>query len=245
VSKLLPTLFALKGEARSLQTLLSAAQGRQITLSYAQQRLAATYGYGDWQALRAAAITQHACTPSGNALNQWPLPAEVTRFLDHRARNTRLHPDTVGAASSGIVFVYDRKEATHFHVDDVAVSDDDLHYACAPQIAPTMWSAAMNSWVAAASELPDTRPFAIERKRRPFSDLDPVGLMTESILDDLSFFRYAGTDSLATFEQAYGFALSRCRFHPLYVILRGRAFDCSAIPKIFVDGVVVRCNVPG
>lgn len=164
MSKPIPTLFVLKGEARSLQEKLSASQGRQVTLSHAQQQLASIYGRRDWQALRAASIALHQSPPTapqsisrpqsdeaGASSRAWPLPSEVSDFLESRALSTQLHPDTVAAASAGVVFVYDLKDAYHFHVDDVAVSDDDLFFVCAPKIAPTMWSGAMNGWIAAAN----------------------------------------------------------------------------------------------
>lgn len=182
-----------------------------ISLLAAREQAAKAAGYEGWKHVTV-------CAAAMQAANQISLPDTLERFLADERQSTLLSTEAAVALTRGVVFAMDVKDATNTRFDeDVLEFDEALPYLAAD---------VLRSYLAEDRELLDLH------------DDDLLQYSAEH-LSNYRFFRYTGSRSGATLDDAFADVLGRHFFAPEFVWVDGKCHDMSAVENVTVDGQVL------
>lgn len=231
-----PSLFELKGKARTLQQQLS------CKLHVAQHMIANSYGFTNWQTLSAlfsASQLKKKIEP-----DLFAMPASLIKFIEESEGSaSQKEKDDF---SKSIYISLDVKDAMDFDVRD---DFEEVSYHLFVR------SMLLRQWNLYISGDPDFH--GIEESEFGGKALQKEELLNLFDYDDFMeififnvamnerIFRYKGFSPGMTFEKTYALSMERCFFHPNFMWIKGTFIDLDLIPQIKVDGQVVRQNFAG
>lgn len=183
------------------------------SLAVALDTVALAEGYANWKH-----VTWCASQPQPAFSRD--LSPELRAELSHQPV---LEPEVLQSFASGLVFAVEMKEASETPYedhDDIAECDDALLRAC------------LDIWPLLIHQIQQ------EVGRDYTQDTSHEDVVQE--LMDLSegyrFYRYAGSLSFDTFEDAWRAVFDRFYHPPWFVWLNGNFYDVHRLPEVLVDG---------
>jgi hypothetical protein len=204
-----------------------AKEARKATgssLAVALDSVAREHGYANWKHVTAcveATPTQTVVFP--------PLPPILA---DARAADLKQFPpspETVDAFARGLLFAMDVKDAEEMRPEDDVIECED-------------------AWLLAAGDMWRVLAFATDDTDIPLANRVEPDELHRIAMDDIGnyrFYRYAGTPTPTTLDQAFARVLGRTFFPPVYVWLSGRFIDMATVPEVSVDERVIYTSAPG
>lgn len=231
-----PSLFEIKGKARTLQQQLS------CKLHVAQQMVANSHGFRNWQTL-SAMLSSNLFEKKKAESDSFAIPKSVLEFIEELENDAS--QDEKSDFSKSVYFSLDVKDAMDFDVRD------DFE-----EVSPNMFSRSLllRQWNLYISGDPDFHGIEESgggvkalQKEELIRSFDPDEFCDSFMQDQMEYtiLRYKNTKPEMTFEQAYALAMERCFFHPTFMWINGTLIDLGSIPEIKVDGRVVRQNFSG
>ena len=240
---IIPSLFELKGEARTLQKQLS------CKLHIAHQRIASQYGFRDWAALIIAANRNNNIAdiknPISNISNKaglpYELPIEAIEFLANEKISLNIGESVVQTYHKGLVFALDIIDSFEFRFDEIFVPcEREFYFLCADDIAPVSWSRFAQAYLIEAENQAEEPNVLLKLKNA--KDINPIEFV-ENTLMNLSLIRFCGENLPDTFEAAYALVLERSFWHPIYMWFNGQFIDIEELPEIRINGIQVRGKI--
>jgi hypothetical protein len=230
-----PSLFDLKGQARNLQLQTS------CKLHLAQQMIATSNGFRNWQTL-SAALSKKPSDKFQSIKDEYSIPNSLLEYVDDLEKRNKTWEFEKNLFSNSLFIALDIKEAMDFDKRDDFVSNyDKSHNFCYRPLLIKEW----NSYVSGEHDFEDE--IVSESDKKAFladklKNFDPIEFLNDFndyTVGEYTIFRYKKSEPGMTFEQAYGLAIDRCFWHPVYMWLNGVFIDISQIPEIKVNGQVV------
>lgn len=227
-----PSIFVLKGQAKELQIQLS------CKLHIAQKIVANNYGFKNWQTLSAIAGKAQG-EINEPPINVHPMPSELKEYLAEVERSaSKIEAENF---KTSFILAMDIKEGGNFDCrDDFTKIYEENFPFCEKYVIQDSWESEVDYQY---EELDGT----ISKKSKIdivnnnlYEDFNLNDYLSDSL--DLSFFRYKGQNQPKTFEEAYGLALERCFWHPMYVWINGIYINTWELPEIKIKGKVVKSS---
>lgn len=194
------------------------------SLAVALDAVAKQHNYEHWKHLTAC-LEQTARTSRSK-----PLPESLTDLLDRAATRTPALAESQKAFAQGFVFAMDVKYAEELSLtSDYAECDDGWYLA-----ARDLWRGLVHY----RDDETGTTLFEIQ---------SPEDLASTA-LDDLQnyrLFRYLGSTTPTSLEEAYKQISKLSFFPPTHIWLGGKFIDIGEVPEIREDGQVVLSTSPG
>ena len=231
-----PSLFELKGKARTLQQQLS------CKLHVAQQMVANSHGFRNWQTLSAMLSTNQFEKKKAES-DSFAMPQSIFGFIEEleneASQNEKLN------FNKSVYFSLDIKDAMNFDVRN------DFEETTPNLFARSLLLRQWNLYISGDPDFHGIEEFGIGvkalQKEELLRSFDPDEFCDSFMQDQMEYtiFRYTEPRPAITFEQAYALAMERCFFHPSFMWMNGTFIDLGSIPEIKVDGQVVRQNFAG
>lgn len=225
-----PTIFVLKGQAKKLQIQLS------CKLHIAQKIIANNYGFKNWQTLSAIAGKTQGET-NEPPINVHPMPSELKEYIDKIERSAS--KIEVENFKTSFILAMDSKDGGDFNYrDDFTKIYEEQFPLCEKYIIQDSWNWYVNEKKNEQEivNINIENPFTLKLKK----SFDLTDFLFSSL--DLAFIRYKGQNQPKTFEEAYGLALERCFWHPMYVWINGIYINTWELPEIKIKGKVVKSS---
>nr|WP_315494229.1 hypothetical protein [uncultured Rhodoferax sp.] len=205
----------LKREAKTLRKTTG------TSLAVALDTVAMQHGYDHWK---------HVSSCREDTISLKSLPDSLAEYLDRAAKNNPASTESQKAFAHGFVFAMDVKDALELSLASEFAECDDGWYL-----------AARNLWTGLIHHRDDETGATLFEMQSP-EDL------VETAVEDLHnyrLFRYLGTTTPASLEEAYKQINQISFFPPTHVWLDGKFIDISEVSEIRVDGQVVHSTVQG
>ncbi len=205
----------LKREAKTLR------KTTRTSLAIALDTVAMQHGYDHWK---------HVSSCREDTISLKSLPDSLAEYLDRTAKSNPASTESQKAFAHGFVFAMDVKDALELSLASEFAECDDGWYL-----------AARDLWTGLSHHRDDETGDTLFEMQSP-EDL------VETAVEDLQnyrFFRYSGTTTPASLEEACKQINQLSFFPPTHVWLNGKFIDISEVPEIRVGGQVVLSTMKG
>lgn len=194
------------------------------SLAVALDAVAKQHGYEHWK--HVAVCLETTASASRSKL----LPESLKELLDRAATRSPASAESQKAFAQGFVFAMDVKDAEELSMTSDYAGCDDGWYLAAKDL-----------WRGLVHYRDDGTGTTLFETQSP-EDL------ASTALDDLQnyrLFRYLGSATPASLEEAYKQTSELSFFPPTHIWLGGKFIDIGEVPEIRVDGQVVLSTSPG
>jgi hypothetical protein len=194
------------------------------SLAVALDAVAKQHGYEHWKHVTVC------LEQAASASRSKPLPESLKDLLDRAAARHPASVESQQAFAQGFVFAMDVKDAEELSLTSEYAECDDGWYLAASDL-----------WRGLVHYRDD------ETGTTLFETQSPEDLASTA-LDDLQnyrLFRYLGTATPASLEEAYKQTSELSFFPPTHIWLGGKFIDIGEVPEIRVNGQVVLSTSPG
>jgi hypothetical protein len=194
-------------------------KGTGSSLAVALDAVAQSNGYINWKH-----VTE--CLQSSRLApkTRLPLPLTLQQFLLDHERSSPMSAETRQAFRTGLVFSMDVKEAESIQLSNDLVECDDTWLAAAADIWPVL--------------VHGVDPESDKSLAESLGEEDLLDTATDD-LGNFRHFRYTGSNTPATLEEAFTFVMKHSFFGPLFLWVKGQFSNMEDVSELRVDGQVV------
>ena len=194
------------------------------SLAVALDAVAKQHGYEHWKHVTVC------LEQTASASRSKPLPDSLKDLLDRAAARHPASAESQKAFAQGFVFAMDVKDAEELSLTSEYVEcDDGWHLA-----ARDLWRGLVH--------------YRNDETGTTLFETQSLEDLASTALDDLQnyrLFRYLGSTTPTSLEEAYKQTSKLSFFPPTHIWLGGKFIDIGEVPEIRVDGQVVLSTSPG